>query len=190
MCPTGYALHMSHADIVLRPARSDDLPLLERQFNDPDAGGRFNWSGYTSQGRLRQEFEESGFIGPDSGRLIVAQGDDSVGNVAWRKVYYGKLDWWCWNIGISLLPGARGRGIGTQAQRLLVEYLFNVSTAERIEAYTDIENIAEQRALERVGFTKEGTIRSAQFRGGRWRSLVMYGILKDEFKPAEYEEAT
>jgi RimJ/RimL family protein N-acetyltransferase len=30
----------------------------------------------------------------------------------------------CWNIGIVLVARHRGRGYGTQAQRLLVRYLF------------------------------------------------------------------
>ena len=51
---------------------------------------------------------------------------------------------------------------------------------ERIEAETDVENVAEQRALERAGFTREGVLRHAQFRAGRWRDSVIYSILRAE----------
>ncbi|MFV2022129.1 GNAT family N-acetyltransferase [Micromonospora sp. LOL_023] len=32
----------------------------------------------------------------------------------------------------------------------------------------------EQRILERLGFRHEGTLRSAEFRGGRWRDVMIY----------------
>ena len=71
-------------------------------------------------------------------------------------------------------------GIGTQAQRLLVDHLFATTTVERIEAGTDAENIAEQRCLETLGFTREGVIRSGNFAQGRWRDMFLYSILRAE----------
>lgn len=53
-------------------------------------------------------------------------------------------------IGIVLLPEHRGKGYGTAAQRRLARYLFD-TTVQRVEAGTDAEDIAEQRALERAG---------------------------------------
>jgi RimJ/RimL family protein N-acetyltransferase len=45
---------------------------------------------------------------------------------------------------------------------------------ERLEASTDVDNAAEQRALEGAGFTREGVLRSAQFRDGAFHDLVLY----------------
>jgi RimJ/RimL family protein N-acetyltransferase len=67
------------------------------------------------------------------------------------------------NIGISLVNEYRGKGIGSIAQRLLAVELHNQGIV-RVEAQTDIENIAEQRALEKAGFKYEGTLRKAQAR--------------------------
>jgi RimJ/RimL family protein N-acetyltransferase len=67
------------------------------------------------------------------------------------------------SIGISLVEGARGRGVGSTAQRLLAEEL-HASGVVRVEASTDVENVAEQRALNKAGFTMEGVLRSAQER--------------------------
>lgn len=74
--------------------------------------------------------------------------------------------------------------MGTRAQRLLVEYLFAHTQVVRIEADTEVENIAEQRALEKTGFTREGVLRSAGFRDGRWRDAVRYSVLRDDVAPA------
>jgi aminoglycoside 6'-N-acetyltransferase len=169
-------------DVGLRPPVTSDLWLFERQAVDPEVGGTFNWSGYKDIAALKRRFEENGLIGPDGGCLVVLENDLVVGTVTWTKATYGAPTWSCWNIGISLLPEHRQRGCGTLAQRMLVAYLFDTTPVERIEAYTDIENVAEQRALEKAGFTKEGVLRSVQFRAGRWRDLTIYSLLRDEYK--------
>jgi aminoglycoside 6'-N-acetyltransferase len=172
---------MDVATVRLRPLRADDFPMLERQATDPEAGGRFNWSGFKDVARVRRQFEQDSLIGADEGLLVVECDGEAAGKVTWAKNTYGTAQWWCWSIGIGLLPEYRSKGVGTQAQRLLVTYLFDTTTAERVEAYTDVDNEIEQRALEKVGFTREGTVRSAQFRGGRWCDIYVYGLLRGDF---------
>jgi RimJ/RimL family protein N-acetyltransferase len=169
---------VDEARVLLRPATADDFWLFERQAVEPDAGGTFNWSGFRDVRATRRRFDENGLITPDGGCLVVETDGTVVGTVVWSKVWYGTATWWCWNIGISLLPEYRGKGVGTHAQRDLVAYLFDTSPARRVEAYTDVENLAEQRALEKAGFTREGVLRSTQFRGGRWRDMVMYSTVR------------
>jgi aminoglycoside 6'-N-acetyltransferase len=50
----------------------------------------------------------------------------------------------------------------------------------RVEAQTDVTNLAEQRALEKAGFTREGVLRKAQWRGGAYHDLVVYSKLRGE----------
>jgi RimJ/RimL family protein N-acetyltransferase len=169
---------VDEARVVLRPATADDFWLFERQAVEPDAAGAFNWSGYRDVRATRRRFDENGLITPDGGCLVVVHDSAAVGTVVWGKVYYGAADWWCWNIGISLLPEYRGKGIGTAAQRQLVAYLFATGPVRRVEAYTDVENVAEQRALEKAGFGREGVLRSTQFRDGRWRDMIMYAVVR------------
>lgn len=63
-----------------------------------------------------------------------------------------------------------------------MDYLFRFTTAHRLEAGTDAENIAEQKALERIGFTREGVLRQVAFRDGAWRDHVLYGLLRDDWQ--------
>jgi RimJ/RimL family protein N-acetyltransferase len=83
-------------------------------------------------------------------------------------------------IGVIMVPGARGRGDGTQAHRLLAGYLFAHTTAHRIEAGTETGNVAEQRALEKAGFTREGIMREIGWRNGAWRDGVLYSLLRTD----------
>lgn len=74
----------------------------------------------------------------------------------------------------------RGRGIGWRAQDKLGEYLFEHTSARRIQPGTHPENVAEQRSLEKAGFQLEGVIRSCEFRAGRWRDGWLYSRLRDD----------
>jgi RimJ/RimL family protein N-acetyltransferase len=105
-----------------------------------------------------------------------------LGGVSWHAVDYGgTVSCSAWNIGIGLLPEARGRGVGSVAQRLLVEHLFATTELDRVEASTDVENVAERRALEKAGFRPEGVLRGAQLRGGVRRDLAQYGLVRGDF---------
>ena len=62
----------------------------------------------------------------------------------------------------------------------MAQLLFRLFDIERVEASTDVENIAEQRSLEKAGFTREGVQRRAQFRAGAYHDLVSYSILRED----------
>jgi RimJ/RimL family protein N-acetyltransferase len=89
----------------------------------------------------------------------------------------------CLEIGILLFPEHRGKGLGTAAQRLLADHLFSTTLANRLEATTEIDNVAEQRALEHAGFVREGVLRGRGFGRGKWRDGVMYSRLRDDPAP-------
>jgi RimJ/RimL family protein N-acetyltransferase len=104
-----------------------------------------------------------------------------VGELSWRKSLNGPPpNGECWYIGIWVAPEHRGKGHGSTAQRLGAGYLFEHTMLARVEASTEAGNIAEQRALERAGFTREGVLRHANFRGGEWRDMVMFSKLRGE----------
>ncbi|WP_327180631.1 GNAT family N-acetyltransferase [Streptomyces sp. NBC_01334] len=174
---------MSDDAVILRPVAEDDLPVLERFLTDPEATGPFQWLGWSDPGRWRRRWAQDGLLSDEGGQLMVATGADRLGFVAWRKVVTSRSSY-CWNIGAQLLSEARGRGLGTQAQRLLTRYLFAHTPVVRLEADTEMGNIAEQRALEKSGFTREGVLRSTVFRDGQWRDVVRYSLLRDDIASA------
>ncbi len=123
---------------------------------------------------------------PGLGRLHVELVDATgacavAGQVTWHLVSYGPNAGSCaWNIGIGLAPASRGHGVGSVAQRLLAEWLLATTDVDRIEASTDVDNVAEQRALERAGFTREGVLRSAQERLDGRHDLYSYSFLRGD----------
>ncbi|MFD8568450.1 GNAT family N-acetyltransferase [Streptomyces sp. NPDC059639] len=136
-------------------------------------------AGLVGSGGLAAALAQDGLLSAEGGQLMAVAGGDRLGFVAWRKATTSRSSY-CWNIGAQLLSEARGRGVGTQAQRLLTRYLFAHTQVVRLEADTERGNIAEQRALEKSGFTREGVQRSFVFRDGQWRDVVRYSLLRDD----------
>lgn len=137
---------------------------------------RFSRGGWNDFGELDPALRG----GEEVGRLAVTNAaGDLIGSVSWRMSRYGpNRGSRAWNIGIELVPEARGQGLGSEAQRALALYLFATSDVDRVEASTDVENVAEQRALEKAGFTREGVLRSAQYRPGGRHDLVVFSMLR------------
>jgi RimJ/RimL family protein N-acetyltransferase len=173
---------VSDEEIKLQPVIENDLAIIENLVETP-AGGEFAWFGHPLPGDHRKRWTENGLLDPDRSALMVVRGAERIGFVSWTRIQQWRESWH-WLMGIGLVPTARGKGYGTVAQRLLVDYLFAHSPAHRIEADTELENIAEQRSLEKAGFTREGVIRGIVWRDGKWRDGVVYGILRDDPRPS------
>lgn len=165
-------------DVRLRPVREEDLGVLEALTQDPEVAGEFSWFGWYGMLRFRERWAEDRMLGPDGG-VLMAVADEALGFVNWRRRDMTPAVY-CWVMGIALLPEARGRGHGTVVHRLLAQYLFAHTTVHRIEADTEVENIAEQRALEKAGFTREGVMRGCGWRDGGYRDGVTYSLLRTD----------
>jgi [ribosomal protein S5]-alanine N-acetyltransferase len=163
--------------VRLRPVVESDLGMFRRFVTEPGLAGPA-WSGYREPTGPARRFAEDGFLGEHDGRLMVEADETAAGFVSWESTGTGWSRYW--SIGIILLPEWRGRGVGWRAQTLLCDYLFANSAAPRIEARTQPENIPEQKALEKVGFLSEGILRSAEFRDGAWRDVLVYGKLRGD----------
>jgi RimJ/RimL family protein N-acetyltransferase len=166
-------------NVLLQSVTATDLDLFENNGRSEEQTGTHQWFGFTSLNSVRRRFAENGLLDSDGGVLSVVADDTTVGRVEWFKAAWGRSETSsCWTIAIAVYLEHRGNGIGTEAQRQLTEYLFRHTRAERIQAYTDVENIGEQRALEKAGFTKEGTLRSAQWRDGGWHDQVLFSVVR------------
>lgn len=168
--------------IDLRPITEADLDRLEAWLMEPGYAGPFNTLGVTKPGAFRAGFAQDGRLTDDRGTLLLVTKDgEFAGDISYRTVTFGgNRGNHCYEIGITVAAGCRGRGFGTEAQRLLAAFLFATYPIVRVQASTDRENIGEQRALERAGFTREGTLRRAQFRAGEWHDLILYSKLRGE----------
>ena len=167
--------------VRLRDVELADAALLDWLNDQKDVGG-FNDFGLPNMPTPRDALMKGPLRNDYNGSLLIETIDgEAVGTVQWRAVHYGPPDdSRAWQIGIEMKPAARGKGYGTEAQRLLAAWLFAATNANRVEAGTDIENIAEQRSLEKAGFARDGVIRGSQFRAGAYHDLVIYSRLRSD----------
>jgi RimJ/RimL family protein N-acetyltransferase len=82
--------------------------------------------------------------------------------------------------GVALLPHARGRGVGTAALALLVEFGFVRRNLRRIHLQAIASNTAAIRAYEKAGFVVEGRQREHAWVRGSYEDIVLMGILRSE----------
>jgi RimJ/RimL family protein N-acetyltransferase len=164
-----------------------ELPLVRlRAPEDADAEFLAELSG------VLDDDEWDGYDDPPEDRLgsaaygggaAIVERDDgtSVGSVSWIQVPHGpNRQSLAWCIGITIHPLRRGRHLAAAAQRALADDLFARSTANRVEAETDVDNIAERRSLERAGFVEDGIARGANWRRGTWHDMVVYSRLRSD----------
>jgi aminoglycoside 6'-N-acetyltransferase len=178
------------ATVRLRRVVQADLHWLAAMSASRELSGEHNWSGPVDPLELadawRQQLDDDGFVNRAHGRLVVEVDGEPIGDVAWRTERWGPSELSaCPAIGIALLPEHRRRGYGTEAQRLLVEYLFRVHRAHRVQSDTAVDNPAEQRALEGAGFVREGVVRDAEHRDGAYHDHILYGLLRRDWTPDE-----
>jgi RimJ/RimL family protein N-acetyltransferase len=167
--------------VLLRPVDEADLDIFEAAFQSEAGASEFQWFGFTPTHALREAFSTRGLLGGPDNMLSVVADDQLAGRVEWLERRWGRRDTSsCWEIAVGLLPESRGQGIGTTAQRQLVDYLFTHTRVERIQATTDPANLAELRCLDKIGFAAEGVVRRAQWRGGQWHDQVLLSLLRGE----------
>lgn len=78
-------------------------------------------------------------------------------------------------------PSLRGRGIGTQMTRKLLDIGFNQLRLHRIDLVVFDFNKAAIRCYEKLGFVKEGHLREVRRIGGEYWSLYQMSILEHEW---------
>jgi RimJ/RimL family protein N-acetyltransferase len=76
----------------------------------------------------------------------------------------------------------RGRGYGSEALDLALEFAFHELNLHRVQLTVFAYNTRAIAAYERLGFVREGVYREALERDGRRHDMLLYGILRREWQ--------
>jgi RimJ/RimL family protein N-acetyltransferase len=167
--------------LVLRTPRDDDAAALAAAFADETlveaADLPFTHPSAPDMRRAIREFlpmmREQGAM---AAFLVFDEDETLLGGAALHHVNFedghGEVGYW-------LVRDARGRGVATRTARILAEWGFSLGL-ERIEAQTNLGNVASQRVLERAGFTREGVRRSVRRQRGGREDRVVFSLLRGE----------
>lgn len=85
-------------------------------------------------------------------------------------------------IGLWLLKEHWGKGILKEVMPLLFQQGFTTLNLNRIEGYVVSDNEKCRKALEKINFTYEGTMRACEIKDDKPISVAIYSILKNEWK--------
>lgn len=105
-----------------------------------------------------------------------------IGDVQARQGIGQRLPAGVVELGIQLYDRPnRGKGYGTDAIRVLTDWLFDAGVAERVQASTAEGNRPMRRVLEKVGFTFEGVMRGFMPVADRREDFALYAMTKSEW---------
>jgi len=166
-------------NVNLRVMEKEDLPLLGEWFGKPEVLGEYQGLRQFSKLELEKFWTQDAH--EMKGFIIEKKDGTKIGFITHFHVLHPaglrQLE-----IGFTLVPNERGKGYCSEAINIIVDYLFLSRDTVRIQACTDVRNLPSQKALEKAGFKKEGTIRKFGFLRGGWRDGCLYSILGDEWK--------
>lgn len=78
----------------------------------------------------------------------------------------------------------QGRGLATEAARVLIDYAFSRLGLHRIYARTGADNVRSWRLMERLGMRREAHFVRSHVVNGAWRDEYIYAVLAEEW-PSE-----
>jgi [ribosomal protein S5]-alanine N-acetyltransferase len=167
--------------LTLRLPGPDDAPALYALASDPAVTRWFSWGPYTSveqplawiaeQESKREQGVQLDFVVHDRERGPI--GVTGLGELSRRDrramvgTWLGREHW--------------GTGANAESKALVAHAAFVVCGLERLGAYSNPENARSAGALERVDFTREGTLRGWHRHGDAQLDVHVYGMLRAEW---------
>ena len=165
--------------LTLRYPEAADAPRLFELASDPLVTRWFSWGPYAEVGQAeawiaaqaakREAGEIMDFVvvDPDAGVLGVtgltelSKRDRRATVGSWM----GRESW--------------GSGANSEAKALIAALAFRRLGAERLTAWANTRNGRSQRALERVGFRREGVLRAWHRHGDEMHDVVVFALVRD-----------
>lgn len=178
-------LALQGEQVYLRPFEMEDVDALQAYLNHPGlAGQRYLPHGFSediplSSGQTRDVI---GQWGNTNNRVHLAvmlrTSEQLIGHAA---AYWG-WDAHCPGAELVIAPAQQRRKLGSEAFRLLVQWVFDVMPAHNVGVEVADWNVPAQKFLEKHGFQESGRSRREGMRNGKFYDLVLFDILRREWQ--------
>ena len=160
--------------VRLRLAEERDIPELVRIRQKPEVF--VHWRGGDDmEAAVREDFAEPGSTG-----YVIEFDGRVVGWIQWQAEE--EPDYRHASIDIYVDPAVHGRGVGTDAVRVMCRYLIEEQGHHRLTIDPAASNTAAIRCYSKVGFKPVGVTRLSE-RGpdGTWHDGLLMDLLAEEF---------
>jgi ribosomal-protein-alanine N-acetyltransferase len=171
-------MRISGPTLALRPPEPRDAVALFELGSDPEVVRFFSWGPYRELAeaeafvdRVRRERPYELLIVDAADRPIGLTGLTEISERDGRAVigtWLGREHW--------------GSGANTESKALMLHFAFERLGLGRVSAYAHPDNVRSLRALEKVGFTREGLLRGWHVHRGERRDVVILGLLRSEWE--------
>ncbi len=168
--------------LTFRPIEERDLPDLVRWRADPDVLAVFSGPLESLQAARRHYMEPD--VEP-CWRFVIELEGRGIGEIQYWHQYPGRE--YEWSAGIDIFigePDARDRGLGTEAVRTMLRYLFEVKRCHRVTIDPEVGNGRAIRCYEKAGFRFDGVLRHNAFEHGEYVDTYFMSMLEDEWPEA------
>ena len=174
--------------VYLRPFSKNDLSYVQKWSNDPEIRkltGEFAPMSHAEAEKFYRELraykDRIWFV------IVLKKGNRVIGEAGLLRMF---RPWRCTDMSIIIgEKDAWGKGYGTEAGRLLLDYAFERLVFHRISVGVVAFNERALRFWEGLGFKKEGVQRDGYYCNGKYSDFVMMSILEDEYKNFTKENA-
>lgn len=180
--PTFESLELLTQRLRLRPLRETDAEALFGIFSDPEVMRYWSTLPWTSLQQARDLIarDQAAHRSGDYVRLGLERRDDGVliGNCTLFGLNRGSRRA---EMGYGQARAAWGHGFMREALTALLHYGFGPLGLNRVEADIDPRNGASARALESLGFQREGFLRERWIVGDEVSDSALYGLLRSDW---------
>lgn len=169
--------------VAIRPMSPDDAAAYAAAFQeDADLGRLLGVERDPDEQSVRERVRGQAQRAEEGGAVELAIADPTT-DAFWGSVILHSFDWQhrrC-EIGFWVIPAVRGRGIGSRAVALALDWAFGDLDLLRVEMTTAPENPAVPAVARRLGFVQEGVLRSRNIERGQRVDIIWFGILREEW---------
>jgi RimJ/RimL family protein N-acetyltransferase len=183
--PTGAQPALETARLRLRPFRASDAPDVQRL-----AGARAVAAATLTVPHPYPDGAAEAWIATHAPAWAAGQGIVCAVTVAATDALVGA-------VGLARTPAhasaelgywigepAWGQGFATEAAGALCAYAFSALDVHRIQARHFLHNPASGRVMQKLGMQREGVLRGAVRKWGRFEDLALYAVLAPEWAAA------
>lgn len=175
--PTLLTLKGTH--LTLRKARLDDVDALHALPVDPHIHEMFGGSRDSLRPRTRESAHTWACFLADHPYAWVIEYGDLIGEARLDRVDMNDRRA-SFAIGIHR-PELLGRGLGTEATRLVLDFAFKQLKLHRLSLRVIAYNERAISAYKKCGFIVEGREREAGFVNGQWHDDIIMGLLESDY---------
>lgn len=88
------------------------------------------------------------------------------------------------HVGVSIGPDFQEKGYGTDAMKVLLDFIFNYMNVNKVKLQVFGYNQRAIGSYEKCGFQLEGTFREELFRFGNYHDILVMGLLRKDWEEA------